>query len=309
MAGKQLEPELRRCGSKIGSRRIRVLQVRPEQTDREAKPSADMSEDDKRSVNERSSGSAKVVHEVVRLQGDEELGRPVQSLLLSGFAAGVAISTSLLAEAFLRMRLPSAEWTELVVASGYTVGFVIVILGKLQLFTESTVTAVLPLATRPTFRNLGRLLRLWTVVFLANMAGTLLVAALVAHRVIVGPDQLAAAVQVSRSILEHDPRTTLLTAMPAGFLIASIAWILPNARGTEFWVITLVTYVIALGGFSHVVAGAAEAWLLMLTGQMSFAGAVGGFILPALAGNMIGGTGLFAVVAHGQVHHEIETES
>lgn len=284
-----------------------MLKARTEDNDREAKPSADMSEDDKRSVSDRSSGSAKVIHEVVRLQGDEELGRPVPSLLFSGFAAGVAISTSLLAEAFLHMRLPNAEWTELVVALGYTVGFVIVILGHLQLFTESTVTAVLPLATHPTARNLGRLLRLWAVVFVANMVGTFLVATLVANRIIVGTDQLAAAVEVSRSILTHDPKTTLLTAMPAGFLIASIAWILPNARGNEFWVITLVTYVIALGGFSHVVAGAAEAWLLMLTGQTSFAGAVFGFILPALFGNLIGGTGLFAVVAHGQVRHEIET--
>jgi formate/nitrite transporter FocA (FNT family) len=119
----------------------------------EAKPSADMSENDKQAVTDQSSGSAKVVHEVVRLQGDEELGRPVQSLLLSGFAAGVAISVSLLTEAFLRMRLPRAEWAELLISFGYTVGFVIVILGKLQLFTESTVTAVLPLATHPTFRN------------------------------------------------------------------------------------------------------------------------------------------------------------
>ncbi len=206
------------------------------------------------------------------------------------------------------MRLPDAEWTELVVALGYTVGFVIVILGNLQLFTESTVTAVLPLATHPTARNLGRLLRLWTTVFVANMAGTFLVAALMAGRIIVGPEQLAAALEVSKSILTHDPGTTLLLAMPAGFLIASIAWILPNARGSEFWVIMLVTYVIALGGFSHVVAGAGEAWLLMLTGQTSFAGAVGGFILPALVGNLIGGTGLFAVVAHGQVRYEIETE-
>jgi formate-nitrite transporter family protein len=277
-------------------------------TDREAKPSAAMSEEDKRSVSDRSSGSAKVVHEVVRLEGDEELGRPVLSLLFSGFAAGVAISTSLLAQAFLQMRLPNAEWTELVVASGYTAGFVIVILGKLQLFTESTITAVLPLATHPTVRNLGRLLRLWAVVFAANMVGTLLVAALVAKQIIVGSDQLAASVEISKKILAHDPQTTLLTAMPAGFLIASIAWILPNARGSEFWVITLVTYVIALGGFSHVVAGSGEAWLLMMTGQTSLGGAVGGFILPALFGNIIGGTGLFAIVAHGQVRSEIETE-
>ncbi len=280
---------------------------RTEQADLEAQPSSSMSEGDKQSVSGRSSGSAKIVHEVVRLQGNEELGRPIQSLLFSGFAAGVAICASLLAEAFLHLRLPDAEWRELVVDLGYTVGFVIVILGNLQLFTESTVTAVLPLATNPTARNLARLLRLWSAVFVANMAGTFLAAALMAGRIVVGPEQLGAAIEVSRAILAHDARTTLLLAMPAGFLIASIAWILPNARGSEFWVIMLVTYVIALGGFSHVVAGSAEAWLLMLTGQVSVAGAVGGFILPALVGNLVGGTGLFAVVAHGQVRGEIET--
>src|SRR5689334_18039045 len=83
----------------------------------EAKPSADTSENDKQAVTDQSSGSAKVVHEVVRVQGDEELGRPVQSLLVSDFAAGVAISASLLTETFLRMRLPRAEWTELVCPS------------------------------------------------------------------------------------------------------------------------------------------------------------------------------------------------
>jgi formate/nitrite transporter FocA (FNT family) len=277
-------------------------------TDEESQPSSRVSEEDRQAISERSSGSARVVHEVVRLQGDEELDRPIRSLLFSGFAAGVAICTSLLAEAFLHMRLPEAPWRELIVPLGYTTGFMIVILGNLQLFTETTVTAVLPLATHPTRRNLHRLLRLWVAVFMANMAGTLIVAALIAKQIIVGPDQLDAALEVSRSILRHDFTTTLLLASPAGFLIASIAWILPNAKGNEFWVIILITYVIALGQFSHVVAGAAEAWLLMLTGETSFMKAVGGFILPALVGNVIGGTGLFAVVAHGQVRDEIKPE-
>ncbi|WFR98589.1 formate/nitrite transporter family protein [Rhizobium tumorigenes] len=271
----------------------------------EGAPSREISEDDKRAVSERTSGSAKVVHEVIRLQGDEELARPIVSLLFSGFAAGVAISISPLAEAFIRLRLPDAPWRELVVALGYTVGFVIVILGKLQLFTETTVTAVLPLATHPTVRNLGRLLRLWAAVFIANMVGTFFVAALVAWQIIVGPEQLAAALDISKTALQHDFVTTLLLATPAGFLVASIAWILPNARGSEFWVILLITYVIAIGGFSHVVAGSGEAWLLFLSGQTTFGNAAGGFILPALIGNIIGGTGLFAVVAHGQVRDEI----
>ncbi|MBB3952941.1 formate/nitrite transporter family protein [Aureimonas jatrophae] len=275
--------------------------------DREAEPSPDLTADDKRDVDERGSGSAKVVHEVVRLRGDEELDRPVRSLLFSAFAAGVAVSTSILAEAFLHMRLPSAPWAELVVSLGYTVGFVIVILGNLQLFTESTVTAVLPLATHPTRRNLARLLRLWVVVFAANMAGTFLVALLMARHVLVDAEPLEAALRVSRTILAHGPGDTLLRAMPAGFLIASIAWILPNARGSEFWVVFLITYVVAIGGFSHVVAGSTEAWLLMLSGEVGVGHAVFGLVLPALAGNIIGGTGLFAVVAHGQVRDEIET--
>src|ERR1700743_317896 len=150
-----------------------MKQVLDRSEGREGKPSSGMSDDDKESVDARGSGSAKVVHEVVRLQGDEELGRPLQSLIFSGFAAGGAISASLWAEASLHKYLPNADWTDLVVFLGYPVGFVIVILGKLQLFTESTVTAVLPLATHPTFRNLGRLLRLWSLVFVANMAVTL----------------------------------------------------------------------------------------------------------------------------------------
>lgn len=276
------------------------------QADHEAEPSETLSEEDKRAVAERGAGSPKVVHEVVRLQGDEELDRPLRSLLFSGFAAGVAICASVLAEAFLHERLPDTPWRELVVSLGYTVGFVIVIMGNLQLFTETTVTAVLPVATHPTARNLGRMLRLWIAVFAANMIGTFLVALLMANEVIIGQEQLKSTLEISRKILEHDFKTTLLMATPAGFLIASIAWILPNARGSEFWVIVMVTYVVAIGGFSHVVAGSAEAWLLTLKGEISAGRAIAGLILPALIGNIIGGTGLFAVVAHGQVRDEIK---
>jgi formate/nitrite transporter FocA (FNT family) len=285
-----------------------VTDQQERQGGREAEPSSSLSEDEVDSVADRSAGSAKVVHEVIRLQGDEELDRPLASLIFSGLAAGVAISASFLAEAFLHARLPAAPWTELVTSLGYPVGFVIVIMGNLQLFTESTVTAVLPVATHPTRRNLVRLLRLWSVVFAANMAGTLFVAFLVSRQVIVDTEQLAAAVKVSRSILQHDAWTTFLVGMPAGFLIASVAWILPNAKGSEFWVILTITYVIALGGFSHVVAGSGEAWLLWLTGNASLYDATCGLILPSLLGNIVGGTGLFAVLAHGQVRREIQPE-
>ena len=112
----------------------------------ESEPVSGLSDNEVEAVAQRKAGSAKVVHEVIRLQGDEELDRPWVSLLFSAFAAGVAISASIIAEASLSMRLPDSAWRELVIGLGYPVGFVLVILGNLQLFTENTVTAVLPLS-------------------------------------------------------------------------------------------------------------------------------------------------------------------
>ena len=268
-------------------------------------PSSELSEEEAGAVAKRKAGSARVVHEVIRLQGDEELSRPVVSLLFSGFAAGVAITASLLATTFLKLHLPKTGWAELVTALGYSVGFIVVIMGNLQLFTETTVTAVLPLASKPSLRNLGRLLRLWAAVLAANMAGTLLVAVMIARGTIVSPEQLASAVELSGKLLAHDGWTTMWIGIPAGFLVGSIAWILPNARGSEFWIVLMLTYVVSIGGFSHVVAGSCEAWLLWLTGHASLGWALGTFMLPALIGNILGGTGLFAVLAHGQVRGEL----
>lgn len=283
-----------------------MVDNRSERTEPEGPETSSISEDDQQAISDRSSGSAKIVHEVVRLQGEEELGRPIKSLLFSGFAAGVAISISLIAEGSIRMRLPDTGWRDLVVSIGYTIGFVVVILGKMQLFTETTVTAVLPLATQPTARNFWRLLRLWIAVFLANIAGTFCVAVLMSHDVILQPQLSASVLDISRVVLEHDFLETLWLAAPAGFLIASIAWILPNARGSEFWVILTITYIVSIAGFSHVVAGSGEVWMLYLADETTFANAVFGLILPTLIGNILGGTGLFAVLAHGQVRDEIK---
>ncbi|MCW6507279.1 formate/nitrite transporter family protein [Lichenifustis flavocetrariae] len=273
---------------------------------KEASPLPTLSEDEITAVAERKAGSPKVVHEVIRLQGDEELDRPLLSLVSSAFAAGFSICASILAESALAMRLPTAEWSELLSKLGYSVGFVIVIMGNLQLFTENTITVILPLATHPTLRNLGRLGRLWSIVFCANLMGTFLVALVMAKGWIISGEQLAVALELSAKNLGHDATTILLRGVPAGFLVASIAWIMPNARGgSEFWLIVLITYVISICGFSHVVAGSGEAWLLLLAGKVSFWGLMTGFIIPALLGNILGGTGLFAVLAHGQVREEI----
>jgi formate/nitrite transporter FocA (FNT family) len=111
--------------------------------------------------------------------------------------------------------------------------------------------------------------------------------------------------EVSRELLHKSPLELLLQGVPAGFLIASIAWIRSSITSGEFWIVLTLTYAIALGDFAHVVAGAAEAFLLFFAGQVEFGKALGGIILPTLVGNVLGGTGLFALLAHAQVRQEL----
>lgn len=280
---------------------------KPQQDDHE--PDASLDAQEARDVEDRRASSSKIVHEVVRLQGEEELARPALALCLSGLAAGLAIALSLMCELFLRSHLPDTDWAPLIYFLGYPVGYVIVIMGRLQLFTESTVTAVLPVATSPTWRNLGRLSRLWICVLAGNLVGVTLVSALMAGEITITHEQRLIALDILGKLeLQHWTRTFTL-GIPAGFIMASIAWVLPNSRGSEFWVIFSLTYVIALGGFAHVVTGSSQATFLWLSGSIGFSEAWFEFTVPALLGNIIGGTGLFAVLAHGQMRSDLSADA
>jgi formate-nitrite transporter family protein len=265
----------------------------------------DLDPDERAAVEQRQAASPRVIHEVIRRAGDEELERPGWSLVWSGLAGGIAISASILGKSLIARDLPEAGWTPLVTSVGYTLGFLVVILGRLQLFTESTLSAVIPVATHPSLGNLARLLRLWALVLGSNLLGTLLIAGLVHYHLIGSPEGAAAMEETARELLAHDWWATLRLGIPAGFLIAAVPWALPSSRGQEFWVVFVLTYFIALGSFAHVVAGSGEAWLLAFAGEVSFAQALVGLILPALIGNVIGGTGLFALLAHAQVRQEL----
>lgn len=265
----------------------------------------ELTDEEREAVAKRQSANARVIHEVIRRHGDGEMERPVLSLIWSGLAGGVAISASVLGQGLIEEMLPRASWTPLVASFGYTLGFLIVILGRLQLFTESTLSAVIPIATHPSLANLGRLARFWAIVFVANLVGTLFIAFLNDQELITSAAHHTAMLEMSRKLLDHGWTETLRLGIPAGFLIAAVPWALPSARGQEFWIVLVFTYFIALGGFAHVVAGSGEAWLLVLAGETSFGHALAGIILPALVGNIIGGTGLFALLAHAQVRQEL----
>lgn len=265
-----------------------------------------LSEGEQETLNQLAAPRSLVIHEVVRRQGDEELDRPPWSLFWSGIAGGITIMVSVVAEGALRQKLPADLAGRQVIADlGYSLGFVMVILGRMQLFTEQTIVTVLPIMAAPSRRKLFVTARLWAIVLLANMLGTCVAAVIDVKLHLVGRNLLAAMLEVSAAALDKAPLDTLLQAVPAGFLIASVAWIRAGITNGEFWIVLALTYAIALGGFTHVVAGSAETFLLLFAGQIGVGHALGGIIAPALIGNIIGGTGLFALLAHAQVRSEI----
>ena len=130
-----------------------------------------LSEEEQQDARERTSVTAYVVHEAIRLDGEEELRRSSSALAWSGLAAGLSMGFSLVGEGVLRACMPDAPWRPAIAKLGYSLGFLIVILGRQQLFTENTLTAILPLLARRNLGTLWQVLRLWTVVLAANLAG------------------------------------------------------------------------------------------------------------------------------------------
>jgi formate/nitrite transporter FocA (FNT family) len=256
-------------------------------------------------IEERAQPRTPVIYEVVRRMGEEELARPAVSLWWSGVAAGLSISFSLLAQAVLQTHLPEKSWTPLVVAAGYPAGFLLVVLSRQQLFTENTITAVLPLFKSFTALNLGRVIRLWSVVFAANMLGAFVAALFFVFTPALSVELRDGAFEISRQMLTNSSSEMFFRGIPSGFLIAAMVWLVPNADTARFHMISLLTYLIAVGGFTHIVAGSVEAFLLVLTGELATGQLVGHFIMPVLAGNIIGGTVLFALISYAQVMREI----
>lgn len=249
----------------------------------------------------RSAPSASVVHEAIRAEGEDELKRPSAALAWSGLAAGLSMGFSLVTEGLLQSHLPDQPWRPLIVRFGYTIGFLIVILGRQQLFTENTLTPILPLLARRNLATLAQVLRLWSVVLVTNLLGTLIFAWVISHSDIFPPDVQKAFAELSRESLNGDFGTVLLRGVFAGWLIALMVWLLPFAEAARIYVIIIIAYVVGLGGFSHIIVGSVEAFYSVLTGVIPPGDYVTRFMIPTLLGNIIGGVSLVAVLGHAQV--------
>jgi formate-nitrite transporter family protein len=256
-------------------------------------------------VEEVSGLSPRLILESIRRTGEEELERPMNALFYSGIAAGVLISFSVLGEGLLRANLPDAPWRYILENAGYSLGFLLVILGRMQLFTENTITTVVPVMLHPDRASFVRTAQLWSVVLSANVVGAFAVATFLAYAPVLTDDVFEVLIGLSQHATGMSATEGLARGIPAGVLIAALVWMLPSAKGSEIGLIVIFTWLIALGDFTHIVAGSVEMAFLVVQGLLGPEQAIFGFFLPVLAGNVFGGTVIFTLLAWAQIQPEV----
>ena len=249
----------------------------------------------------RSAPKAAVVYEAIRREGEEELARNAAALVWSGLAAGLSMGFSFLMEALLSHYLPDVAWKSLISKFGYCIGFLIVVLGRQQLFTENTLTPILHLLHRKNRNTLLHVARLWLTVFSSNLVGAAAFALLMHAMSFFRPDLGAELTDIGMKVYASGFTATALSGVFAGWLIALMVWLLPFAETARVTIIILVTYVIGLGGFAHIIAGSVNAFYILAAGESHLTAFLMRFFIPALLGNIIGGVAFVAAINHAQV--------
>ncbi|MDC5447430.1 formate/nitrite transporter family protein [Acinetobacter baumannii] len=261
---------------------------------------------EKMAVEEHEKLSPRLVYEIIRRDGAEELDRPTAALIFSGIAAGLVISFSFVFKAIIASYIPTdATWTDLITNFGYTIGFLIAILGHMQLFTENTITTVVPLFKPFTLDKLRAVGRLWGIVILCNIIGTALASLFFLTTDLFTPNIDKALDELAHHVASFSATQNLLKGVMSGLLIAALVWMLPSVSN-KFLVIFFMTYLIGLGDFTHVVVGSTEMSYLVWQGEASLGEYLFNFLIPTTIGNIIGGTGVFTLLIYGQVTEELE---
>ncbi|MBX8516447.1 formate/nitrite transporter family protein [Pseudomonas cichorii] len=266
-----------------------------------------LSAEEQREIDENQPPRAAVLHETIRIQGDHELERSAAALWWSALAAGLTMGLSLMAMGLFKSRLADVEASHVIASLGYSAGFLAVILARQQLFTENTLTAVLPVMSKLTLGNVARLLRLWTIVLAGNLAGTLLVAYVMLNLPIFDSKTDQAFLEIGRKVMENDISHMFSKGIVSGWMIATMVWMIASMENAKIAIIVMITYLMALGDFTHIVVGSAEVSYLVFAGEIAWKDFWLVFAGPTLAGNIIGGSFIFGLLSHAQIRSEKDT--
>jgi formate/nitrite transporter FocA (FNT family) len=229
-----------------------------------------------------------------------ELQRPSRALAFSGLVGGMTMGLTGLGVASAQAVLGPGRAQNFIALLLYPVGFIAVIIGRAQLFTENTLyPVVLVLSER---RHVLNTLRLWTVVFLSNIAGAAIFAWLAVQRGGAGPDISRRLVALGLESAGPTLSYIFWTGVLGGWLIALVAWTVTASHWTigQVALIWLLAMIVGLGHFAHCIATSGEILSACIAGALPFSGYVR-WILPATAGNIVGGVVIVSLMNYGQV--------
>lgn len=247
--------------------------------------------------------SAHDIYQQVARNARQELSRASVALAISGLAGGTFMGLSALGTAValsLLHGLPSATF---IAKMFYPLGFIVVILGRAQLFTENTLYPVaLVLAER---RHLWHTFRLWGTVLPANVLGALAFASLSTLTSALPSPVLQTLSELGMEAARKPHATVFWSGVMAGWIIAAAAWLVSGSHSISgsILIIWLLTYVVGLGDFAHCIAGSGEVLAAVLAHQTSWLSFFSWF-LSAVIGNICGGVGMVTILEYGQVIYD-----
>ena len=232
-------------------------------------------------------------------EGERRLGRSTGALAATGFVGGADVMLGVLAlvateAAFTKWAGP--EVAHFMGSLVFGIGFVFLIVGRGELFTENFLVPVSAVyARRCHWRTL---LRLWGVTFIANYAGILLFAAIFAKTGVLRAETLTAAGTPADVLTGRGVGAALLSGVVAGAVMTLMTW-LTHAAEYDFSRILLaliIGFVIAIATMNHAVVSFGETMLAYIAGTTKASlGEIAGTLGLAIAGNLVGGLGLVTV--------------
>ncbi len=252
--------------------------------------------------------SAVDINKQVAMNAEQELKRTNTALGISGFGGGAFMGLSALGTAIAVSLLGNSAGAQMVSRMLYPIGFIAVIIGRSQLFTENTLYPVaLVLAEKREFWNT---LRLWSVVLPANVAGAFAFALLVSWTSALNPAYVDALSQLGGAAIDHSASSVFWSGVIGGWIIALAAWLVSGSHSItgSVAVIWLLTYVVGLGNFAHCIATSCEIFVTVLTGHAPWI-AYSKWFFPAVLGNICGGVGLVTILEYGQVIYGSDSDN
>lgn len=244
--------------------------------------------------------SAEEIFKQVATNARQELRRTTLALAISGLGGGAFMGLSALGPALALAMLGYSATAHIIANLFYPLGFIVVILGRSQLFTENTLYPVaLVLAERREFWNT---MRLWATVLPANIAGAFCFASIVSFTPAIDHGTVEVIGQIGLNALAHSPGSVFWSGVIGGWMIALAAWLVSGSHSItgSVTLIWMLTFVVGLGGFAHCIASSCEIFVTVLTGHAAWS-QFGTWIVAAVAGNICGGVGLVTILEYGQV--------